>query len=185
MLSHKITPDLELRLLQPGDANALFPVVDANRKYLREWLHWIDGMKSIRDAEKFIATASRDYAATQAFTSGIWSAGQLVGAIGHNRIDWQIRMGNPGWWLIPAAQHQGIMTQCCRVVFAHAFTQLQLDRLCVGVATGNFHGRKMVQRLGFTQVSTLRNAERLQGRSVDHFVYSLTPAEFNPSPRPL
>jgi len=174
MLGHKITPDLELRLLQLADAKTLFGVVEANRAYLREWLAWVDGTKKLRDAEKFISAGLREYATAQAFSSGIWSAGRFVGVIGHNRIDWGNRMANPGWWLIPEAQGRGIMTQCCKVVFAHAFNQLQLARICVGVATGNLHGQTFVKKLGFTQISTLRNAERLNGRSVDHFIYSLT-----------
>ena len=176
MLAHKITPDLELRLLQLPDAKPLFELVAANRAYLREWLAWVDGTKQIRDSEKFIAGALRDYEKTRAYSSGIWSGGRLVGVIGYNRIDWANRMGNPGWWLVPEAQGKGIMTQCCNAVFSHAFNQLNLDRICVGVATGNVPGQIFVKRLGFTQVSTLRNAEWLNDRSVDHYIYNLQPA---------
>ncbi|HTO03120.1 MAG TPA: GNAT family N-acetyltransferase, partial [Opitutus sp.] len=129
MFSRKLTPDLELRLLQLADAQTLFDVVEANRAYLREWLVWVDGMKRLRDAEKFITTALRDYETTRAFTAAVWSGGRLVGAIGHNRIDWGNRMGNPGWWLVPDAQGKGIMTQCCKAVFAHAFDEFQLARI--------------------------------------------------------
>ncbi len=176
MLRHLINPGLELRLLQPPDAPALFALVDANRASLREWLPWVDATVKVADSEKFIADALRDRAATRAFTSGIWSSGRLVGAIGHNRIDWAARIAFPGWWLVPEAQGRGIMTQCCQVVFAHAFTQLQVNRIVVGVATGNVRGQAIVRRLGFKQISTLKNAEVLQNRSVDHFIYSLVPA---------
>ena len=185
MLAHKISPDLELRLLQSADAQALFDLVAANRAYLREWLAWVDGMRKVRDSEKFIADVLRDYADTQAFSSGIWHRGQLVGVIGHNRIDWGNLMANPGWWLVPAAQGQGIMTQCCRVVFAHAFNQLKLARICVGVATGNTRGQAFVQRLGFKQVSTLRQAEWLNKRSVDHYIYNLSAPGVNSATSPL
>ena len=175
MLSHKISPDLELRLLQPQDAKSLFELIDANRVQLREWLAWVDGTLKISDTEKYIAGTVRDNAVTRAYTSGIWSAGRLVGVIGHNRIDWASRIAFPGWWLAPAAQGKGIMTQCCQAVFAHAFTQLQVNRIVVGVATANLRGQAIVKRLGFTQVSTLKNAEWLNDRSVDHFIYSLVP----------
>ena len=180
MFTHQITPDLELRLLQPSDAASLFSIVDGHRSYLREWLPWVDEMVKLPDAQKFIARRLRDNSETKAFTAGIWSGGQLVGAIGHNRIDWKNRMANPGWWLLPEAQGKGIMTQCCKVVFAHAFNQLSIDRICVGVATENLRGQTIVKRLGFMQVSTLRRAERLRGRSVDHYIYSLA----SPSARP-
>ncbi len=176
MLSHKISPDLELRLLQPPHAPALFALIDANRASLREWLPWVDATVKLSDTEKFIAGTVRDNAQTRAFTSGIWSSGQLVGVIGHNRIDWANRVAFPGWWLVPAAQGKGIMTHSCQAIIAHAFSQLQVHRIVVGVAIGNQRGHAIVKRLGFTQVSTLRNAEVLNGRSVDHFIYSLVPA---------
>lgn len=175
MLRHRINPGLELRLLQPEHASELWAVVDANRATLREWLPWVDATVKVADSEKFIATALRERTATRAYQSGIWSMGALVGVIGHNRIDQAARIAFPGWWLVPAAQGQGIMTQCCQVVFAHAFTQLLVNRIVVGVATGNNRGQAIVKRLGFKQISTLKNAEVLNGRSVDHFIYSLVP----------
>lgn len=185
MLSHKISPALELRLLQPADAKNLFGLIDANRAELREWLAWVDGTLKISDTEKYIAGTVRENAATRACTLGIWSAGRLVGVIGHNRIDWASRIAFPGWWLAPAAQGKGIMTQCCQAVFAHAFTQLQVSRIVVGVATGNIRGQAIVKRLGFIEVSTLKKAEWLNGRSVDHFIYSLVPlAAGGPPQRP-
>jgi ribosomal-protein-serine acetyltransferase len=174
MLSLKITPELELRLLQLPDAAALFSVVDVNRAYLREWLPWVDAMRKPKAAEKFITDLLRERTESRAYTSGIWLNGALVGVIGHNRIDWGNRMANPGWWLIPQAQGKGLMTQCCRAVFAHAFNQLQLERICVGVATENVRGQAFVTRLGFTRISTLRNAERLHNRTVDHYIYNLS-----------
>ena len=66
-----------------------------------------------------------------------------------------------------------MMSQCCQVVFAHAFEQLRVDRIVVGVATENLRGQALVKRLGFSLIQTLANAERLNGRSVDHFIYEL------------
>jgi ribosomal-protein-serine acetyltransferase len=175
MQSHRISPVLELRLLQVPDAAELFALVDANRAYLREWLPWIDAMVGLPEARSFIGRMLRDYAATQAFNCGIYSSGRLVGAIGHNHIDWSQRIANPGWWLVPAAQGQGIMTQCCQVVFRHAFEQLRVDRIMVGVAVHNQRGHAVVQRLGFTPVKLLRQAEWLAGRRVDHQIYRLDP----------
>lgn len=175
MLRHKINPGLELRLLQPEHAPELFALVEANRTTLREWLPWVEATVKVADSEKFIAAALRERAATRAYMSGIWSMGSLVGAIGHNRIDVAARIAFPGWWLVPAAQGQGIMTQCCQVVFAHAFTQLLVNRIVVGVAPGNVRGQAIVKRLGFKQISTLKNAEVLNGKSVDNVIYSLVP----------
>jgi ribosomal-protein-serine acetyltransferase len=174
MLRHLIHPGLELRQLQVADARALFAVVDANRAALRVWLPWVDASRQLADTEKYIARTQRDFAQTRAFTCGVWSAGRLVGAIGHNRIDWAQRYGFPSYWLAPEAEGQGIMTQCCRAVIANAFGDLQLSRLFVAVATGNLRAQKIPERLGFKKVSTLKKAEWLYDHHVDHLIYSLS-----------
>ncbi len=174
MLRHLINPSLELRQLQPPDAKALFGIVDANRVALRTWLPWVDATKKIADTEKYIAGTLRDSAETRAFMCGIWSAGRLVGVIGHNRIDWANRIGFPAYWIAPASQGRGIMTLCCRAVIENAFTDLRVNRVIVAVATGNLRAQKIPLRLGFTQVSTLRKAEWLYDHYVDHSIYSLT-----------
>ncbi len=173
MLRHLINPGLELRLLQPTDAPALFAVVDANRTALREWLPWVDATNQVKDSETYIKGALRDFAETRAFTCGIWSLGRLVGVIGHNRIDWANRIGFPAYWIAPDSQGKGIMTLCCRAVIDDAFGALQLNRVVVAVATKNFRAQKIPEKLGFKKISTLKKAEWLYDHHVDHFIYSL------------
>jgi len=177
MLRHQIHPGLELRLLQPTDAPTLFALVDASRKTLREWLPWVDATTKLAHSQKFIAEALRDRAATRAFAAGIWSSGNLVGIIWHNRIDWANRVAFPAYWLVPSAEGRGLMTAACHAVIAHAFTQLRVDRVVVAVATENHRAQALVRRLGFTQISTLKKAEWLYDHFVDHHIYQqLNPA---------
>ncbi len=175
MLCHKINPGLELRLLQPPDAHALFALIDADRAQLRTWLPWVDDTKRVSDSAKFIAKALKERAETRAFACGIWSAGQLVGVIRHNRIDWANRVAFPTYWLASSAQGCGLMTLCLQAFITHAFTQLKVTRIIVAVATGNTRGQALPRRLGFTQVSTLPKAEWLHGQWVTHHIYSLLP----------
>jgi ribosomal-protein-serine acetyltransferase len=173
VFSRKLNPCLELRPLQPEDAPALFAVVDTHRASLREWLPWVDATKTVADSTAFITGTVRDDQETRAFTCGIWSLGRLVGVIGHNRIDWANRIGFPGYWIAPDSAGQGIMTQCCRAVIAHSFTELQLRQVVLAVATGNVRSQKIPVKLGFKLVSTLKKAEWLYDHNVDHFIYSL------------
>jgi ribosomal-protein-serine acetyltransferase len=173
LLRHIINPGLELRQLQSADAPALFAVVDAHRARLREWLPWVDATGKLADTESYIAGTLRDFAATRAFTCGIWADGRLVGVIGQNRIDWANRIAFPFYWLSPEAEGKGIMTQCFRAVIDDAFTQLRVRQVVIAVATGNLRAQRLPAKLGFKQVSTLKNAEWLYDHHVDHFIYSL------------
>lgn len=174
MQRHIINPMLEMRQLQLADAPALFAAVDKQRAKLRTWLPWVDATKKEADSLAYIKTCQREFAETRAYTCGIWSMGQLVGVIGHNRIDWAQKIGFPAYWLAPTSEGQGIMTQCCRAVIEHGFGELQLKRMLVAVATDNHRAQKLPVRLGFKQISTLKKAEWLYDHHVDHFIYSLT-----------
>jgi ribosomal-protein-serine acetyltransferase len=173
MLRHAINPGLEMRQLQLADAPAVFAVVDRHRTALREWLPWVDATNKIADTEAYIRGTLRDFKESRAFTCGIWSNGQFVGVIGHNRIDWAHRIGFPAYWLSPDAEGRGIMTDCLRAVIANGFTDLKLKQLVVAVATENKRAQKLPDRLGFKKVSTLKKAEWLYDHHVDHFIYSL------------
>jgi ribosomal-protein-serine acetyltransferase len=173
MLRHVINPGLELRQLQPADAPTLFSVVDAHRATLRTWLPWVDDTQTLADSQRYIATTQKEFAADRVFTCGIWSMGQLVGVIGHNRIDWANRVGFPAYWLAPSAEGQGIMTHCLRTVNDHAFHNLKLKRMVLAVATENHRARKLPEKLGYKKVGFLKKAEWLYDHFVDHDIYSL------------
>ena len=53
------------------------------------------------------------------------------------------------------------------------FDRLDLTYVEIHCATGNLRSRAIPERLGFEWVETLRDAEQLHGRSVDHAVYRL------------
>ena len=172
MLRHRINPSLELRQLSPADAAALFALIDTHRAKLREWLPWVDATVKLADTESYITGTLRDFAATRAYTCGIWADGRLVGVIGQNRIDWAHRIAFPFYWLAPDSEGRGLMTQCFRAVIDDAFGQLQVKQIVIAVATGNVRAQRLPAKLGFKQVSTLKKAEWLYDHHVDHFIYS-------------
>ncbi len=88
MFSHRISDDIYLKFLEPNDATDLFAITDSSRNYLREWLPWIDGTKSVGDSKSFIEMTMNQYASNNGFQAGIWFRNQLVGCIGFHAIDW-------------------------------------------------------------------------------------------------
>lgn len=173
-----IGPNLELRLLHTPDAEELFRLTEANRAYLRQWLPWLDGTRTVSDSRSFIVSAMRQFAETRAFVAGIRWEGKLAGVIGHNRIDWVEGTSSFGYWLGNDFQGKGIMTSCCRTLIGHAFSELKLERVVITCATGNTRSRAIPERLGFRCEGIEPQAEWLYDHFVDHAVYSLTPETF-------
>lgn len=169
---------LELRPLRLGDARALFALVDTNRDRLRQWLPWPDTNLSVQDSRAYILRM-RALAKTglgQSF--GLWWKGDLVGVAGFNWIDRANQGAAIGYWLAKSAEGHGLMTAAVSALLRHGFRALKLNRIEIRAGIRNRRSRAIPERLGFRHEGTLRQAERLADRCVDHAVYGLLASEW-------
>lgn len=179
MFSCRVSDRLELRLLQLSDTDKLFALTDANRTYLREWLPWLDATNEPAVTQNFIRSTLQQFADNLGFVASILYNLDMVGVIGFNRLDWQNRIGDIGYWLAESHQGKGIMTASCKTIIHHAFTALKLNRLVIYCASENQRSRAIPERLGFVHEGTVREAEWLYEHFVDHEVYSLLHRDWN------
>lgn len=168
-----------LRVLREDDAAELFALTHANREYLRRWLPWVDLVTSEDDSRSFLATVTAQREQGRGPTFGILCDGALAGIVGFLPVDAVNRMGEIGYWLVPAAQGRGVMTRCCRFVVRYGFLTLDLNRIQIAAGTGNDGSRAIPERLGFKFEGILRARENLYGTYIDHAMYSLLRSEFD------
>lgn len=178
MFPFQLNAQLRLELLAPRHAPQLFNAVNENRKHLSPWMPWVSSTQSVADVESFIATTCQQLASNNGFQTAILVEQEIVGVIGMHKIEWPNKATSLGYWLAEKHQGQGIMTKACSAYVTHAFTQLNLHRLEIRCATENTRSRAIPQRLGFTQEGTLRAAEAIEGRWLDHVVYGLLATEW-------
>jgi ribosomal-protein-serine acetyltransferase len=178
MFEYQVDDEIKLRLLEPRHADALFAIVDSNRQHLRHWLPWLDTNVAVSDTLHFIQATRRQFEDDSGFVAGIWYCDELVGVIGHNRIDWENRISWPGYWLAQGLQGKGIMTRSCRALINHAFDDLKLNRIDIRCAVGNSKSRAIPERLDFQQEGVIRQAEWLYDKFVDHIVYGVLQSEW-------
>ncbi len=179
MFSYQIDEHITLRLLEPRHAELLFTVVDTNRASLRQWMPWLDTNQSVENTRAFIETSCQQFAANNGFNAAIWVREQIVGVIGFHRVDWQNQSSSIGYWLGQDFRGQGIMTKACRALINYAFQDLKLNRIEIRCAVQNAKSRAIPERLGFTNEGTIRQAEYLYDRFVDHVVYGLLANEWD------
>lgn len=167
---------VEIRILEPGDAEEVFAAVDADRARLREWMPWVDGSASPRDTRAFI---ERDRAADGLDALGVFVDGAYVGGIGI-RVDALHGDAEIGYWIGSAWEGRGLVTRACRALIAHAFG-LGLHRITIRAAPDNLRSRAIPERLGFRREGVMREAGRSDGRGfVDLVVYGLLDREWAP-----
>jgi len=175
----QIDESTALRVLRKEDAADLFALTEANRRYLRDWLPWVDAVLEPRDTAAFIDVVTAQREAGRGPTFAILRDGAVAGIVGFRPIDRMNRSGEIGYWLAAPCQGRGVMTVCVRFVVRYAFLTLDLNRVEIAAATGNQRSRAIPERLGFKLEGVLRERENLYGTHVDHAMYSLLRSEFD------
>jgi ribosomal-protein-serine acetyltransferase len=178
MLAYPINDELSLKLLELRHAEALFRLTDRNRNALREWLPWVDSNVSVEQTKSFIQSTLEAFARNEGIQLGLYVNGQIAGCIGLHQLDWANRKTSIGYWLGSEFQGGGRMTSACRAVVDYVFRELNLNRVEILAAERNVKSRAIPERLGFVQEGRIRQAERLNGRYVDHIVYGMLREEW-------
>ncbi len=70
------------------------------------------------------------------------------------------------------------MTKTVKALMHYAFEELQLNKVEIRAAVGNVKSRAIPERLNFTIEGTIRDAEWLYDRYVDHVVYGMLVKEW-------
>lgn len=173
MFTYRLDQETELGLLDIGDARDIFGLVQANRNSLRRWLSWVDDTRSEADSRAFIEGTKKQFAENNGFQAGIWHKGEMAGVAGFHGIDRRNRMAEIGYWLGDAYQGKGLMTKTCKALIDYAFNKWYLNKVVIRCGADNSKSCAIPERLGFTKEGLLREAEYVNDRFIDHYVYGM------------
>lgn len=178
MFHLKIDSELELRLFEPLHAKALSALIEKNRKYLRQWLPWLDINKGLKDTQAFIENSVKEYKTKKSVVTGIWCRGKLAGVASLVVIDWMHKWTVIGYWISEEMQGKGLVTKSSRSLIDYAFHDLKLNRVEIRCATENQKSRAVIERLGLKKEGIKRQSEWLYDHFVDALVYSVLAEEW-------
>lgn len=178
MFEFVIDDYVKLKLLDVQYSGQLHELTDSCRLYLRQWLPWLDGTKTVEDTQLFIEGTKKQFASNNGYQAGIWYNGNIAGVIGYHSINWAHRSTTIGYWLGERYQGNGLMTKSCKAFIEYAFGELNLNRIEIRCAKENFKSRAIPERLGFVKEGIIREAEWLYDHYVDHVVYGVLAREW-------
>jgi ribosomal-protein-serine acetyltransferase len=173
MFHRQVAPNLELRQFIPADADPVFAIADRNRAILREWLPWVDPMRSPDEVLQFIDSATEQWNAGLGPNLTIRLDGQIVGGMGSHRFDLEHRNCSIGYWLDAAHQGKGIVTRCSASLIDYLFDEAKMHRVEIRCGTGNHRSSAIPERLGFTREGVLREAQWVNDRWIDLVVWGM------------
>ena len=170
-----------------------FPVIHTGRCLLRKIIaadqqEIFEGLSHPK-VTKYYAVSYASFEATKAQMdfyndllsngTGIWWAVCLgdseafIGACGFNNFSGQHKRAEIGFWLLPAFQRKGYMTEAVAAILEYGFKQMELHRIEAIVEPGNTNSAGLLKKLGFLYEGTHRECEVKNGRFIDLEYYAL------------
>lgn len=168
-----VDDELRLEVLHASLARQLHEVVEENRHYLAQTLPWAEETSTLDDTREFIGLRRRVFEHGRAIPLAIIYRGDIVGGLGMDVVDPEIRCGELGYWLDEDHQGMGLMTRSVSALLDVAFGAWRMHRIEVHTTPQNSPSVRVAERLGFVLEGTKRQAGMLAGRRVDLLLFSL------------
>jgi ribosomal-protein-serine acetyltransferase len=168
-------------VLEPIDhhhAEALYELVQLNRLHLREWLPWVDHMRTVDDFRKYINSSKQRFANNAEIGYVIMASHHMIGRLGLYNIDLANKSASIGYWLDKQWLGKGIITRGCKAVIDEGFSRLHLNRIEIRAAVENYKSQAIPERLGFKKEGIIRQGEFVNNQFIDLYVYSLLKEEW-------
>ncbi|MEM9109694.1 MAG: GNAT family protein [Planctomycetota bacterium] len=184
----KVDDELSLRLIEPHHAEEMFAVADANREHIARWMPWLTPGYNIGDARAYCERSLREFAERKQLAVSMLVDGKIVGGSGWT--DWTQKLlfddtldasyADIGYWIAQTHVGRGLVTRAAKALTALAIRKYGIRRLTIRAEPKNERSWKIPERLGYTYEGTVRDTFRVDGRRIDHKVYSMLAEEWTP-----
>ncbi len=177
------TSRLVLAPVEASDAADLWNAVETSRAHLEKWLPWVPFNTDMDASWRYCEASAIDWDHGRALRLAIRerSTQRFLGVVGLESLAHLHQSAELGYWLRADGIRRGFMTEAARATILWAFKRLNTHRVRVAAATDNFASLGVIRRVGFRFEGIAREAERCQGRWLDHAVFALISSD-PPSP---
>ena len=170
-----------LRRYTDSDAAALCATIREAQSHLHRWLPGFEQPWSLEETLAFVRQAQARWMLREAFHFAIWHqhTDQLLGALRLRPTDWSLPAFDVAYWLHPAAEGHGYLSEAVRLVTQLAFETLGAQRVAIVCDQHNARSRRLPERLGYVLEGCLRNNGRgPDGVLFDMLIFALTPVDY-------
>lgn len=177
------TKRLQLYPLDATDTRELWSAVESSRQYLEPWLPWVPFNTDLDSSGRYAEASASDWDAARAtrFSIRDRASHRFLGVIGLESFAHLHESVELGYWLRIDSWGKGLMTEAGKGVLDWAFSSVNAHRVRVAASTDNHPSLSVIGRLGFRFEGIARQAERVNGRWLDHAVFALLVTD--PRPR--
>lgn len=151
----------------------LYDLTNLNREYLKKWLPWLNSIKCKENTKKFIELSLINFSNKTAYTYVILFETKICGVIEFYKINKKENVASLGYWLSEEFTGKGIVSKAVNDLLVIGFSELKLNKIEISCAEKNIKSRAVAKRLGFSYEKTIKDAEWLYTKYVNHVIYSL------------
>jgi RimJ/RimL family protein N-acetyltransferase len=164
---------IRIRPYRLDDAPVVWEAVRESLRELQPWLAWCHPGYAIEETRVWLAEQVPAFQQATSFAFAITTeGGAFLGGTGLDRIDRANRLSNVGYWVRSSAARRGVATAAVGLIREWAFTNTDLVRLEILVATGNIASRRVAEKSGAVYEGTLRSRIVIGGTHHDAALYA-------------
>ena len=173
------TSRLTLRPYKPSDLPEYHALLSDEKN-----LYYLDDiiMPNIETSQASLDEAIAFFQSGQArrFAITITGDDQLIGSVGYDVTETTPlgRIGHMGWFLFPAHQSKGYMTEAANAILTYAFQSDNIIRITTGCHAENTPSRKVMEKLNFHQEATKIKAVYHDGKMKDRLEFAINKTDF-------
>ena len=168
----------ELRPLESWQAEEFLAHVDRGREFIGQHNALPDVVTDLASSRAFLQAYAEKAAADAGRLHGIWTDGELVGAVLFRRMDVEQGIAEAGCWLEPSAVGKGLVTRAVRVIIDWAVEERGVHRVEWVVSAANAPSIAVARRLGMTKDGVLRESYPYRGKRHDEEIWSVLAPEW-------
>ena len=159
---------MPIRPATPADVDELLALRLANRPHIEPWEPDVDPPNRRYERAGIAEWVTRPYQFT------IRDGDELAGVVQLINVEPDVmRSAMVGYFVDHARAGRGLATQAVRDILDVAFGELGLHRVEAGTHVDNVPSQRVLERVGFSLVGTLRRHLRIRGAWHDHLLYEI------------
>ncbi|MFT4147535.1 MAG: GNAT family protein [Micrococcaceae bacterium] len=164
---------VNLRLVEPDDAQELASLYRINREHLAPWDPARDEeFYTARWQRALVTVQLRHHAEGRYYPFIIVHENKIIGCVNLGQIQrGSLDSADIGYWISCEYQGQGIATQVLQEVIHYAFKELKLHRIQASVMPDNIASIKVLEKNDFLKIGLAPQYLKVAGKWEDHEIY--------------
>ena len=168
-----------LRPYRLSDAENLYQAVRESLSELSPWLPFVHPDYSIKETRDWLKRRHSDWKDGYNYDFAILDTrdGTFLGGCGLNRIDYENRCANLGYWVKTSRTGRNVAPTATLLLAGFGFSELALKRIEILIATGNRRSQRVAEKVNAQREGVLRSKIVVREKVYDGIMYSLLPGE--------